>query len=271
MGEAIITRRGGSGEVISGGVIVEFDNFIPSNIDPPDEEFIHSTPTTLSVARQSLTGASVGNYALFAGGHNSSSIVDAYDTSLTRSTPTALSVGRYSPAGASVGNYALFAGGYSSYPPNRDTVDAYDTSLTRSIPTVLSVARRDLAGASVGNYVLFAGGYVSSSQYKDTVDAYDISLTRSTPAALSVARNSLAGASVGNYALFAGGRSDSLDGNISDVVDAYTSPVPEAILYMPIGTKYKFGKSEETATTNKITVSVPLTGYIKYKSGVVGT
>jgi len=54
MGEAIITRRGGSGEVI-----VEFDNFIPSNIDSSDEGLIHSTPTTLSVARDTLAGASV--------------------------------------------------------------------------------------------------------------------------------------------------------------------------------------------------------------------
>ena len=82
MGEAIITRRGGSGEVI-----VEFDNFIPSDLS--DKELIRSTPTALSVARYSLAGASVGNYALFAGGHDGSDhydTVDAYDTSLTRST-----------------------------------------------------------------------------------------------------------------------------------------------------------------------------------------
>ena len=126
MGEAIITRRGGSGEVI-----VEFDNFIPSNVEFSDEELIHSTPTALSVARNALAGASIGDYALFAGG--------------------------------------------------ADNSDDYGT------------------------------------------------------------------------------------------VDAYNTPVPEATLYMPIGTKYKFGESEETAESNEITVSVPLTGYIKYKSGVVGT
>ena len=173
MGEAVITRRGGSGEVI-----VEFDNFMPSNIDPPDEELIHSTPTALSAGRSSLAGASVGNYALFAGGRS----------------------------------------GSSSY---SDAVDAYDISLTRSTLTGLSVARRNLAGASVGNYALFAGGYDDSDSY--------------------------------------------------DTVDAYGPPVPMARLYMPIGTKYKFGESEETATTNEIAVPVPLTGYIKYKSGVVGT
>jgi hypothetical protein len=118
----------------------------------------------------------------------------------------------------------------------------------------------------VGNYALFAGGYGSDPYYKDTVDAYDTSLTRSTPTALSVARSLLAGANVGNYALFAGG----FDGSYRDTVDAYHSALV-ARLYMPIGTKYKFGESEKTATTNEITVPVPLTGYIKYKSGVVGT
>ena len=219
MGEAILIQRGSS----SGELIVEFDNFIPSDIDPSDERLIHSTPTVLSAGRHELAGASVGNYALFAGGYSSSS----YDT---------------------------------------DTVDAYDTSLSRSTPTVLSVVRCELAGASVGNYALFAGGYGSSPTYKDTVDAYDTSLTRSTPTVLSARRRFLAGASVGNYALFAGGH----DGSDSrDTVDAYAPLVPVARLYMPIGTKYKFGESEETATTNEITVPVPLTGYIKFKNGVI--
>jgi hypothetical protein len=170
MGEAIIARRGGSGEVI-----VEFDNFIPSNIS---SELIHSAPTALSVARYSLAGASVGNYALFTGGEYGS---DSYSS----------------------------------------TVDAYNASLTRSTPTALSVARSGIAGASVGNHALFAGGYDGSDYY--------------------------------------------------NTVNAYTPSVPEVRLYMPIGTKYKFGESEETATTNEITVLAPLTGYIKYKRGVVGT
>ena len=138
--------------------------------------FTRSTPTALSTARGNLAGASVGNYALFAGGKidNSSYVatVDAYDSSLTRSTPTALSTARGRLAGASVGNYALFAGGTrgSTYAA---TVDAYDSSLTRSTPTVLSDSRHSLAGASVGNYALFAGGQIDSSTYVATVDAYE--------------------------------------------------------------------------------------------------
>jgi len=167
VGEAIITRRGGSGEVI-----VEFENFTPSNT-VASGELVHSTPTALSVARNSLAGASVGNYALFAGGY----------------------------------------GGY------RDTVDAYNASLVRSTPTALSVARDRLAGASVGNYALFAGGF---------------------------------------------------DGSYWNTVDAYTPQTSVVRLYMPVGTKYRFGSGQEqTATTNVVEVSPPLTGYIKYKKGVI--
>jgi hypothetical protein len=81
MGEAIITRRGGSGEVI-----VEFENFTPTNtvaIFHPDGELVCFAATDLSVGRGGLAGASVGNYALFAGGWDGSSrsTVDAYNTS----------------------------------------------------------------------------------------------------------------------------------------------------------------------------------------------
>ena len=163
MGEGFITRRGSSS---SSGVLIEFTNYC-STVG----ELIH-TSTALSEARYSLAGASVGDYALFAGGHISSSrfyTVDAYSTSLTRSIPTCLSAGRYSLAGASVGDYALFAGGNTGS-SGSSVVDAYNTSLTRSIPTALSAARDDLAGASVGSYALFAGGLGSGTP--DVVDAY---------------------------------------------------------------------------------------------------
>ena len=159
MGEGLITRRNSS------GVLIEFKNYYNSV-----EGLTYSTPTALSVARNNLAGASVGDYALFAGGYNGSSVlnvVDAYNTSLTRSTPTSLSAARSSLAGASVGAYALFAGGDGG----GAVVDAYNTSLTRSTPTALSVARNNLAGASVGDYALFAGGN-SDGGRSNVVNAY---------------------------------------------------------------------------------------------------
>jgi hypothetical protein len=48
------------------------------------------------------------------------------------------------------------------------------------------------------------------------------------------------------------------------------SPGDDTItVFMPVGTKYKFGATEETATSVEITVQTPVTGYVKFKSGVI--
>ena len=191
------------------------------------------TATGLTQARSSLVGASVKNFALFAGGSDKAqryttvtySTVDAYNTSLTRSTPTALSSSRRHLAGASVGNYALFAGGLSG-DSVYSKVDAYNTSLTKTIPTTLKIARYSLAATTVGNYALFSGGYNNNS-FLTTVDA-NTSLTRSTPTALSQAKAYHSGASVGNYALFAGGGVYS-SGTAYSTVDAYNASLTKSI------------------------------------------
>lgn len=163
------------------------------------------------------TATSVGDYALFGGGNNSTK-VEAFNKTLTKTTPTALNGYRNWLASTSVGDYALFGGGTASSVSS--TVDAYNKSLTRTNPTALSVARQMLMATSVGNYALFAGGGKSSTYY-NTVDAYDSSLTRTTPAVLSVARQSSTknATSIGNYALFGGG----VAGSDTSTVDAYNS------------------------------------------------
>ena len=190
----------------------------------------------LSTARYDMRAATVGKYALFAGGYISkssfgysvSSSVDAYNTSLTKSTPTELSCKRGGHAAASVGGYALFAGGASSrnwggnYGDIVSSVDAYDASLTRSAAHVMGAAV-EIGGVAVGNYALFAGGAASMPINKDNVTsdvlAYDSSLTFTTAPRLSVARANVKGASAGNYALFAGGKADSF----CTTVDAYNA------------------------------------------------
>jgi len=189
----------------------------------------------LSTARHDMRAATVGKYALFAGGlvpnpflgEDASSSVDAYNTSLTKSTPTELSCKRCGHAAASVGGYALFAGGASSYNflgygTPVSSVDAYDASLTRSAAHIIG-ATVAIGGAAVGNYALFAGGTVDGIMTKDTVTsdvlAYDPSLTFTTAPLLSVARAGVKGASVGNYALFAGG----IAGGFCTTVDAYNA------------------------------------------------
>lgn len=181
----------------------------------------HST-VTLSVARNGTTAATVGNYALFAGGslYDSTayySTVNAYDASLTRSTPTALSVKRADMAATTVGNYALFGGGdaYTSSdadtPTRYATVNAYNTSLTRSTPTALSVSTTSPA-AAVNQYAIIPAGTL--------IDTYNTSLTKNSfknvgdggPAPYSSATI------INKYALFAGWSS-----NTSNKVDVFIS------------------------------------------------
>jgi len=143
-------------------------------VDAYDVNLTRTTPTRLSMSRYGLAATTVGDYALFGGGYDSStnfSTVDAYDSNLTRSTPTALSVRRTFLSATTLGNYALFGGGYGNS-DHLPTVDAYDSNLTRSTPTALGVGRNSLAATTVGDYALFGGGYGSS--YSAAVDAYYI-------------------------------------------------------------------------------------------------
>lgn len=179
---------------------------------------VASTAQYLSKARYALAGASVGNYAIFAGGCTSNSAgtafvalnnVDAYNGSLTKSTPSSLSTSRYYLAGAHIGDYALFAGGFSSA-----AVDAYDASLTRSLPTALSQSRGLIAATEIGDYAIFAGGCNSGyGSHYNTVDAYDPSLTRTILPALPTGRSAAAAATIGDFALICGGRSGSTSNN----------------------------------------------------------
>ncbi len=213
-----------------------------NTVDAYNKSLTRSTPTALRFKGESLAATSIGDYALFGGGHiyahgeygsYETSTVDAYNKSLTRSTLEDLSVARRNLDATSIGDYALFGGGYNLVETTDgridkplSTVDAYDKSLTRSTPTALSVARTNLAATSIGDYALFGGGhnYVDNPDDWDmkplsTVDAYDKSLTRSTPTALSDGRTNLAATSIGDYALFGGGNTTFL--LYTNIVDAY--------------------------------------------------
>jgi hypothetical protein len=165
----------------------------------------YGTATALTYGSMALAAASVGNYALFAGGHYITSYwktVNAYNKSLVQASPTVLSNGRYALASASNDTHALFlAGKDSSYPHE---VDAYDVNLTRTNPAGVVLARHGLTATRIGNYIIAAGGY-AGHDYIDNcshADAYDASLVRSTPAYLSIGRSYLTSVTIGSYALF---------------------------------------------------------------------
>lgn len=219
----------------------------------------YGTITPLSVERYQIGSASVGGYALFAGGHNNngrSETVDAYDGVLTRSTPTALSQAKYAVAGTSVGpasmeTYAIFAGGRRDYTYS-SVVNAYDTSLTRSTPTALQDAKYSLAATKVSDYALFGGGMGTS--YSGYVDAYNTALTKSYPPNLSVARRYLQAAYTSAHAVFAGG----YNGSTLDTVDTYDGSLTRTTL-----TSLSVARSQFAAAT----VSTMYGGYALFAGG----
>ena len=95
MSQAIISRRGG------GYATVKFDGYrTHSGLE-------HSTTTELSLARNRLSAATVGEYALFGGGDvslNYKSNVDVYTSKLVKGTASSLSAARIYMATTTVGN-----------------------------------------------------------------------------------------------------------------------------------------------------------------------
>lgn len=186
-----------------------------------------------------VAGASVGNYAIFAGGDKGQSNeydytdgVNAYDSSLTAQNIAQLSFSNYTDKWRSgmlsgvINNKAVFAGGYYLYKPlfgkvkviRCDEAISYNTSLTQTQLTDLSSAKCNCATANTTNHLIFAG-WVNNTN-SNTTDAYDNSLTRSTITALGTARYYIAGASIGEYAIFAGGKDDSTSYSLVECYDS---------------------------------------------------
>lgn len=186
-----------------------------------------------------VAGASVGNYAIFAGGDKGQSneydytdSVNAYDSSLTAQNIAQLSFSNYTDKWRSgmlsgvINNKAVFAGGYYLYKSlfskvkviRCDEAISYDTSLTQTQLTDLSSAKCNCATANTTNHLIFAG-WVNNTN-SNTTDAYDNSLTRSTITALGTARYYIAGASIGEYAIFAGGKDDSTSYSLVECYDS---------------------------------------------------
>ena len=162
-------------------------------------------------ARYDLKAASIGNYAIFAGGYNGGyySTVDIYDSSLTRTTGTPLSEPKGIMAPGSNEAYAIFTGGYGSAGGYFLLTDVYDKSLTHTTIS-RSVNGSGAASVSMDGNIVVSGGYINDSSsglqdYSTDFYVYDSSLTLTTPYRLSGKRNQHAMAYVGDYALVGGG------------------------------------------------------------------
>lgn len=193
----------------------------PSKVDK-------SLVSSLTNAKRYFATASIGNYALIAGGRNDSSYlsdVEAYDTTLAKTTRTSLPYGRAYHAGSHVGSFALFAGGRDSNSV-QPQVDSYNDSLVKGTPTNLSMSRDQLRATWNPKFAIFGGIYTAG-----TVDAYNSSLTRSYNGSGMTPKAIYAGASVGDYGLFAGGqtRYGSSDGYDLDVVEVFKDTLTKTV------------------------------------------
>lgn len=168
------------------------------------------TKTSLSylvIGRWSLGGASVGNYALFAGGYAGAvsdmkravTLVNAYDSNLTSSVSVCSA--RMNSVAISSQKYALFAGGNNGYEANyirQLSVDAYDEALTRCPIDDLSAYAYSLTspGACTNEYKVLARS--------GTIEIYDENLVHSLITGTTWPTQAAAG-SVGDYIVVAGG------------------------------------------------------------------
>ena len=211
----------------------------------------------LSTARYDVRTATVGNYALFAGGLKpglfSVKTVDAYNTSLTKSTPAEMKYERGYHASAAIGEYALFACGEQRANWGSmflSSIEVYSASLTLSrAPDMSDNGRLNMGAAVVGNYALFAGGMADGRGNASVkVDVYDTSLTHTMATNLTgIPREYVRGASVGNYALFAGGQQFEKKSNVLwevFMVDAY-----DASLTKTAATNLNSNKNRDAAAT----------------------
>ena len=89
----------------------------------------YGTATALYAARRDMTSATLGDYAIFAGGVNISNnyvkTVESYNSLLVKSSVTDLAEGGSKYYSAIVSDYALFSGNN----PYETAIDVYNSSL----------------------------------------------------------------------------------------------------------------------------------------------
>ena len=197
-----------------------------------------------SVGRDYLAAAHFDNYAVFAGGRNSSgenvNNVDAYSINFFRSTNVTLNDAAHALAGVSFGNYAIFAGGQGT-DSKLTSVTAFRDYLDKTNLSDLNSAVSLPAGARNSNYAIIAGGYTDSGR-SSSVTAYDSNLAKTTPSDLSIARSCISAGTAGDYALFVGGET-------SDATAVTTSEAYDKNLVKVTAQDYTWGVRGAAATS----------------------
>ena len=100
-----------------------------NEVEVINKSLTKSIASPLTVSRSNMGAATLGDFALFAGGQTATrsvtNVVEVYDSSLTLTKNTSLTSSRRYIASTTLGDFALFAGGEIPYSTNYDTVNVY--------------------------------------------------------------------------------------------------------------------------------------------------
>eukprot|EP01118_Nematostelium_gracile_P004187 TRINITY_DN1491_c0_g1_i4.p1 TRINITY_DN1491_c0_g1~~TRINITY_DN1491_c0_g1_i4.p1 ORF type:complete len:784 (+),score=185.28 TRINITY_DN1491_c0_g1_i4:53-2404(+) len=197
-------------------------------IDVYDIEYQSWRQNTLRVGRWGLTGTTIKNFVLFAGGYNGThelTIVDIFDMAkgLRINPIRGLTSPRTLLASTSSGKYAFFGGGLIGTTP-LNIVEIYDIEEEKWLnSTTLSTPRSGLSATTVGNLVFFAGGG-TPTVFQDNVDIFNLpTMSRNLTRLQGGARWMMAATSNRNFAIFAGGFMNNSTASTSvDIYDTST-------------------------------------------------
>lgn len=213
-------------------------------------ENLSATTFSFNRAKNGSGAATVGDYALFAGGIDETRDdawkglfrAEPLDKNMLLITEISFYYGAFYMGVASTEKYALFAGGTSntSYPASTMArVNCFDQELVSDYLSPLPSSRYYVSGITLEDKMLFAGG----TNHKE-VTVYDNSLVQIAAADLSQAYYGVTAAKVGTYALFGpkeGGQySMTLDVYDSNLVKLSDIKLSEAKIYMGSGSVNNF-------------------------------
>ncbi|HYV92509.1 MAG TPA: T9SS type A sorting domain-containing protein [Chitinophagales bacterium] len=218
--------------VFAGGWYWDFNyNVLQSNaIDIYDAVTNVWSKTTLSIRRENISVAVVGDKIIFAGGTGGTygqpvTNVDIYDVTNNAWSTTNLPTARYGMKSVVIGDNAYFAGG--AFDPVQNEVNIYNTQSNSWSTIYLPTSLSGFSMSVINDKIYFAGGFSSSTNsYSDLVQIYDPATSTWDVAYLSVPRRDITALTCTNKGFFAGGIASAGGSKRVDIV-SISSPIAD--------------------------------------------
>lgn len=208
---------GGDAPLITEDGIADATHSASSEVDIYNDQTNQVTQAQLSLARDEIATATVGNTAIFAGGRyfkNDNSryyyenTVDLYNASTNTWSTAHLSTLRHNARSVVAGNVALFYGGETRHPLLMDVYNAATNQWsTTDLPIIISHPQT----VTIGHDILF---YSASTP---TLEIYNTETNTWGSTLLSAARSEMGVAVLNNQVFFGGGLGVSSESNVVDV------------------------------------------------------